>query len=1354
MLSSPREEARAAGIAPVTRCPACGRRVARHEPVCPAHGFLQRGAELESARLPTVSRPRFPGYGAVWLLGQGGFGTVFGARSETGDRRVAIKLARADRAEADLQLSHEIEALRCVGPPHVPAVYAQGSIEGGSRYVVMEYLEARTLADRMTAVADPIPLPFVCASSIAILRALQAIHERGYVHRDIKPENIFVDDEPSATIVDFGLVVPAAPASAEPVTSPEGAGPGTADYMAPEQCEGRPDIDARADLYAMGVILYELITGHPPFWGPPAIVHQSHLGRRPPRFAAVTERSAIPVTLEAIVLRCLAKERHERFESAAALRVALEGVLRELAAPTPTAPAEASLPPMSSRTRGIYRRERRTLSLLFFEAEVDMMTLQERLLPLGGHLAHVADGRCVVVHGLDAGENPARLALSTAQALLREGLCQRVWLDLGSVAIQNGRAGSKRFLSPLFGRVERYPSREDPLGLVVKPAASAVLPDAEGATGESLDELETGTGDPRTGPFFGRDEVVSALIADADRAAAQAIPSIAIVIAEVGHGKSRLWSVLNARLRLLDPEAEVLEIRAREPELGGAEQTIRELLQRALDLPREAPADGGVALLRERLGVLEGVDVGPAIALALGWVLADDPASGLRRGLSALAAAPGALRAALTVGAGEALRRRAAARPLFVILDDAHFADEATLGALEYAALAEGGARIWVCALARPSFERAHPSWGERAGHHRAHHLGPLDPASAGAMCRWLLAPIDNVPDAAVAQLVQRSECSPLLLGELVRGIQRQGLVRPHAKGRAWYLATDELDRLPDVPLIEWLAHAELDAHSLSLQAHARLLALLGAEVRPEDVDGVLRALELSGDAAELPLDPKIATWRLVASGLLVQRPEGRVAFRHTLVREVIARSTPQGLRHGIHLAAVEHYGGDARDADDHRLAQLAFHAAEAGLGGIAEEAYLQLAERMRARHAYAEAERLYSRALDLPHEDDDPRRRHASRGRGLMRYRSGRYHDALTDFACARRHAVRAADRAAELEILLDEATVLDWMDEYKSSEARVEQASALLPEARSPLLEARLLLGRGRSLHRFSREEEAAATLERAAVAAARLGDEGYETRVIARLMLGFIHQGLGRLDEGSAALDDVVALCEAHGDTFHLAGTFNNRALLRALLGQKEEMIADLSRCLSIARNLGQRSLELMAEFNLGEYLYLMADLEAAEPHVRRALALDVQLSGGEGRPVVVLLEARLRLYRGDEGAARTLVARIRARQAEASEQGRSDALMVPSEDVLCAMVELSTRDADAQAWDELIARSASCSVGQEHLEVLEARAIAAERRGRHEEARLGLERAIERAARIPNVMAGRLRRRLAQVSQGGA
>jgi tetratricopeptide (TPR) repeat protein len=676
--------------------------------------------------------------------------------------------------------------------------------------------------------------------------------------------------------------------------------------------------------------------------------------------------------------------------------------------------------------------------------------------------------------------------------------------------------------------------------------------------------------------------------------------------------------------------------------------------------------------------------------------------------------------------------------PLFVILDDAHLADDAALLALEHAALAETQAAVWVCALGRPAFEQARASWGERAGARALFRLPPLDRTSAAELCRHLLQPAESVPDRAVDLLINRAGEAPLLLVELIRGVKRAGMVRRPPGGGAFFLAADELNKLPDMPLIEWVADREIDALSPAQKAHARLLSLLGSEVLVSDVEGILRKLDAQGAGDDFPLDAGAAARQLIAAGLVVEPERGRTRFRHALIGEVLARSVPEVLRRRIHLAALQHYRAGGENPSEHRLSGIARHAAAAGLPSMAESAYLALAERARARQIYLDAEQLYSRAIEISTAPSAA----AFRSRGLMRYRLARYHDALADFSRAREISEARGDTPALLEILLDEATALDWMDNYKTSAERVRQARELASGPMSRALEARILLGLGRALHRESREEEASRLLEQAAELASEVGDEGYETVVVALLLLGFTLQGLGRLAEAARALDRSVALCEEHRDTLHLGSAMNIRGLLRACLGDKAGMVADLERVLSIGRELGQGMLEIVAHYNLGEYLYLMNDLEAAGPHVLAAIAVD-RRSGRAVRPVLALLEARVRLFQGDREAAGAIVRGIRERGAEVIASG-GDVPLSPSEDVLCSMVELSTGGASDAEWDVLLARSAACSVGQEKIEVLEMAALAAIRLGRPAAAQARIEGALAEAAHIPNAMGERLRR----------
>lgn len=182
----------------------------------------------------------------------------------------------------------------------------------------MERIAGSTLAARIGELTEPLCLEAALAAADAILAALEAAHAKGVVHRDLKPDNIVLDASGArATLLDFGLAKSSAPDAAD-ITRP-GMIIGTPEYMAPEQLRGdRPDM--RTDLYAFGVILYQLLTRRRPFEGDIATIEHGHLALRPPR---PSEIIAIPEEIEGLVLWCLAKEPARRPATATALRRAL-----------------------------------------------------------------------------------------------------------------------------------------------------------------------------------------------------------------------------------------------------------------------------------------------------------------------------------------------------------------------------------------------------------------------------------------------------------------------------------------------------------------------------------------------------------------------------------------------------------------------------------------------------------------------------------------------------------------------------------------------------------------------------------------------------------------------------------------------------------------------------------------------------------------------------------------------------------------------------------------------------------------------------------------------------------------------
>ncbi|OJH36243.1 serine/threonine-protein kinase PknK [Cystobacter ferrugineus] len=1281
-------------------------------------------------------------------MARGGFGTLVRAHREQDGERVALKVAHPESPLAWSQLHREAAVLRALGAPTVPAVYEVGTFAKDVPYIAMQLIAQPTLAELLARRSGPVPPDVFARCAQALVDTLAVVHARGFVHGDLKPENIYYDDAAGrAGFFDFGLSralhtpVEPMPDGTRFIPS-EGAFTGTAEYMAPEQCEGRADLDTRTDLYALGVILYELLTGQPPFFGRQADVLQAHLSRRPPRLGEL-----VPITesLEQVVLRCLAKERDRRFGRAEEVGDALREALSRQEKPRPPA---LTPPPYLRLVHPAPRR--RTVAVLFFHSGATPVTLQKVLASFGGHLAFHEGTRFAGVFDPDAGDKPLQRALRAAEGLVAQALATSTLLDLLSVVVQPRPGGPPRYLGNALSRKEDEPGEGDTPPFLLTRAAVEALPERRcvpvperpglfrvatlAVTPQEVTNLSL-----ESGELVGRDEELAELEESARLALEERAPTFVTVLGGWGHGKSHLGATLVQRLQGRLSHARVYSWRARQPIQGTQEGSLRTLIRMALGgawLERPLPEELGLATCFELLGSRLCAELWPGVASALGWLT--HTASEVR----SRAAAPGALRSLAMRAAGELLAARARRQPLCLILDDAHYAEETVLDALEYATRAGTRHPLWVCVLARSGFTRGRPSSGTGAAHHRRLELAPLSLASAMELCRQHLRPAENIPAEALARLAHHAQRVPLLLVELMRGLKRQGLVRQHASGGSWYLATDELDRIPELHLVEWLVERELNTLPVELAAHARLCALLGPDFTLEENEQVLRELDLNGGAEDFPLDPRHATHRLMELGLLVDDGRGNVGFRNELLRAMVARSLPKQDQTRIHRAAYRHHRRELRSGERHRLPRLALHAAAAGLRQEAAALYVDLADSARARHAYLEAESTYTRTLELLEEGDEWRRRLALRGRGLMRYRVGRYEDSLADFAEAGKLARRMGAVGEEVELLLDEAMALDWMNDYGRSEARVLEARRLLLSAGlcSALLEARVWLGLGRAQLRKGLWEEARALLEDAAARARGLGDAGYESLVVALLLLAAILPTLGRIDEAGLIFEEVITACEQRGDRLHLGSAINNRRNLWVAREDLRSALRDQERVMQLGRELGMVGWEYFAEYNMGELLYQAGDTRAALPHVTRAIELERRHPEVAPRPWALLLEARVLAFTGEDTRAREVFTAV-CREVE-----RSGARFSPAEEVLLHAVELSTREASPEEWRALQARSDGCSTEQEPLEVLELWALARLRRGGREEAVGLLEEALRRAAHIPNLMRARLRRSL--------
>src|SRR5271157_4981105 len=259
-------------------------------------------------------------------IGRGGMSTVYRAFDTVLERPVAIKLMHREIASDSDQLERfrrEARSVAQLNHPHVVTVIDAGeepSPEGASPYIVLEYVEGETLKDLIRR-EGPLEIPQAIAYAIEIARALGAAHEHMIVHRDVKPQNVLISVEGGAKITDFGI----ARTLTEEGLTMAGRVLGTTDYVSPEQALGQP-VTGQSDLYSLGVVLYEMLTGEVPFRGKtPVAVAMKHVREQIPDVQR--QRPELSAATAAVVDRAVAKDLSERYPDAASMVADLEDVL-------------------------------------------------------------------------------------------------------------------------------------------------------------------------------------------------------------------------------------------------------------------------------------------------------------------------------------------------------------------------------------------------------------------------------------------------------------------------------------------------------------------------------------------------------------------------------------------------------------------------------------------------------------------------------------------------------------------------------------------------------------------------------------------------------------------------------------------------------------------------------------------------------------------------------------------------------------------------------------------------------------------------------------------------------------------
>ena len=564
----------------MVRCPRCWRRLPA-EGVCGDHGRAPDGPAVERPAAPPA---RLGAHPSGPCLAIGGSAQVFAL----GDDAV-VKWGRWRDAQLRDRFAREGRILRHLGGDVVPALREAGAVDGWP-YLILERLRGATLADELTA---PLPEPVAIARWLAVARAVAALHARGVAHGDLKPENVVCGDG-AARLLDVGLA--ACPAIGEPGIP----GGGTLHYTAPEQLAGGT-ATAAIDVYALGALGFELVTGRPPFVGDRPTVEYGHQLCRPPR---VRELAAAPREIDELVHACLAKDP--------ARRPRLDELLARA--------GQASAPGRTEGERATGRTERGPAVLAWVVAADRVDAARTLATNHGRVLRERADGTLAAFAWIDH-DSPVAAALAAARELARRG--SAVVLHSATVLARK-RGTTLRLYGDTIDHSESWRPAVSWSGVLATPqivADGVSVEDSQTHPGfqRVLDDGRSRRSRLQTVPeLVARTPLIADLVAAVAGCWRDRRPLLATLLAESGRGKTRVLE----ELRRTVTGADAVIWLAGAPSIGGRGSAGRRLCEQLgadhlLDGLRGAAERGTVLLVDDAHWIED--EVLDALETATGW---------------------------------------------------------------------------------------------------------------------------------------------------------------------------------------------------------------------------------------------------------------------------------------------------------------------------------------------------------------------------------------------------------------------------------------------------------------------------------------------------------------------------------------------------------------------------------------------------------------------------------------------------------------------------------------------------------------------------------------------------------------
>ncbi|WP_437806207.1 serine/threonine-protein kinase [Sorangium sp. So ce1078] len=1147
----------------------------------------------------------------VELAGAGGMGHVFRARDLKTGETVAIKVLQNAASQDSSRLSREAQALATLRVPGVVRYIAHGLTELGHPYLAMEWLTGETLSQRLARQAFTLDESLKLARRIAT--TLGSVHRLGVVHRDLKPSNLLLVDGAidRITLIDFGVVRMSG--LDQQLTMP-GAILGTPGYMAPEQARGEALVDARADVFALGCVLYKCVSGRAPFRGARGLaVLVKVLIEEPPSLRWL--RDDVPEALDDLVTRMLSKSPDGRPGDGNA-------VAAELAALMDPAALSVRPPASSIRPPELTTGERKVMCLVLArdglaaaEAALPEVDEQARAQALSATAARyrgqleLVEARLPLVVLSGAGATTDLAARAARCALAVQAL-----LGGAPVAVVTGRAeiASRMPIGDLIDRVvqllpeSRAASRAaairiDEVTAGLLGARFEITADEAGqwlhGAREEPDEVPHLLG--KATSCVGRERELSLIRDELARCIEESTPSVVLVTGPAGIGKSRLRHEL---VRTIREDAEPVEVWLGQVDpmsAGSAFGLLAHALRRAMGLSEADSIEERRRKVRarvERHAALDAARVATFLGELVGAPFPEDDVQ-----LRAARRNPMLMGDQLRLAWEDFLRAECAEHPVLLVLEDLHWGDLPTVTMVDAALRNLKDRPFMVMALGRPEVHELFPKlWDERRGHKLR--LAGISRRSSERLVRQVLG--EGESQALVATLVERADGNAFYLEEQIRAA---------AAGKG--------ADLPETVLA--MVQAELDALDVGERRVLRAGAIFGETFSRGGIAALV------GRAEVTPLLAELEARELIVRRSVEGAPEAvEYRFRHALVREAAyGMLTDHDRRLGHRLAGewlertgaadpmalAEHF---ERGGEPARAATATLRAAEQALLGSDLGAVIERVERGIARGA-------------------------SKSTAGALRLCQAEAHLWRGEFALAERRGMEALERLSPGSAPWFSA--LTQMILAASKRGNHDQVERLLRVAQStearrsgrPARSVCLCAGAGRLVFggRYQLADEVLDGIEQDAE------ETEQEVEVLARLHEARAYRAMAGGDPGAclAGFEAALAAFEQAGDRRNACWARNNLGSCYAELGDFEGAEAALRASLADAERMGLSDARLGALLGLGPVLARLGHVEEARRTAEEAIATSQGLGDARREGAARTCLARILLQSGDLGGA---------------------------------------------------------------------------------------------------------------------